>query len=104
MSRVRLKNRRASITVKTVWHQGISRFAFHVTYGYDHDRVREIFIAGAKEGTMLRHILQDAAVIASIALQHGATLEELCRSLGREQDGSMASPLGVALSYAWEGE
>lgn len=73
----------------------------HVSWGIDEaGQVREIFIACGKEGQMLRHITEDAAVVASIALQYGATVAELLGAVGRDPGGidRMASPLGTALA------
>jgi hypothetical protein len=40
---------------------------------------------------------RDSAVIASLALQHGASVDELRRVLSRNADGSAGGPLAAAL-------
>lgn len=40
---------------------------------------------------------RDAAVAASLALQHGCSLRVLQRAVLREEDGSPSTPLGMAI-------
>ncbi len=40
---------------------------------------------------------QDAAVVCSLALQHGVPLETIRRALMRDSRGNASSPLGAAL-------
>jgi len=44
---------------------------------------REIFLSGNKEGSALDALLADAAVVISIALQHGIPASALAKSIGR---------------------
>lgn len=54
-----------------------------VTVGFDAlGQPKEVFASGPKEGTDKAHLLADACVIISLALQHGATPEGLAKSLG----------------------
>ena len=53
-------------------------------------RPREIFMTGAKDGSALAAILDDAAVVISVALQHGVPAEALAKSVGRLPAGSVA--------------
>jgi len=72
---------------------------------YPDGRPGEVFIVGGeKEGSLLRMLLADAAVLISIALQHGATAQEMVGTLLREPTGDAkdgitrpASPLGAVL-------
>ena len=94
--RTRLPNRRPSFTAK-IEHAG---HKFHISWSRDAaGAVREVFIAGGKDGQMLRHMTEDAAIVASLALQFGARLEDLLAAVGRDPSGDdrMASPLGAAL-------
>lgn len=71
-----------------------------VTIGYDLAGVpREVFASGPKEGSDVLHVLSDACVVISIALQHGITAAGLARSMGTVPDWSgkpvPASVIGV---------
>lgn len=59
---------------------------FVVSAGIDpaSGKIREVFLGGEKSGSTLEHIFQDAAVIVSLALQHGIAAEAMARSLARE--------------------
>lgn len=66
---------------------------------------QEVFASGPKEGSDMLATLADACVVISLALQHGATPEELARSLGRvpawspngEEADAPASVIGAVL-------
>lgn len=45
--------------------------------------VREVFLSAAKEGSGMDAILGDAAVVISVALQHGVPIEALAKSVAR---------------------
>ena len=42
-------------------------------------------------------LMSDAAILASIALQYGAPLDEIMHALKRDARGIAASPIGAAL-------
>jgi hypothetical protein len=94
MTRVRLPDRRPSVTVATEW-QGMP---LTVTIGFDLCGVpREVF-ADAPGG--VGNIVSDAATVISIALQHGVTPAALAKSLGRMPvlggpGETAASPVGA---------
>ena len=67
--RHRLPNRRPSET-RTL-HVHDHAFAANVGFDPADGRPREIFLAGAKDGTGMAAILDDASVVISVALQHG---------------------------------
>ena len=67
---------------------GIARFA--------DGRLAEIFLNVAKSGTPLETQARDAAIVASIALQHGATVDTIRHALTRNVDGSASGALGAA--------
>ena len=79
--RRRLPNRRPSET-RTL---NVGNHAFAATVGFDpaDGRPREIFLSGAKDGTDMAAILDDAAVTLSIALQHGVSAAALAKSVAR---------------------
>ena len=107
-ARQRLPNRRPSHT-ETLEVDGQT---FTATVGFDEcGRSREVFMVAGKEGSMLNALLADAAVVISIALQHGIPAAALAKSIGRRPAGPVApadlespqpgrvpaSPIGAAL-------
>lgn len=107
MSRQRLPNRRPNLTIELA-HDGR---AYAVTVGFDpaDGAVREVFTHGAKAGSTMDGILDDACVALSLLMQHGVAPASLAASMGRLGDGtSPASIIGaladLAASVAVEGE
>ncbi len=88
--RRRLPNRRPSHTETLE----IGGQAFTATVGFDPEtgQPREIFLNAGKEGSLLNALLTDAAVVVSIALQHGIPAAALAKSVGRLP----SSPVGPA--------
>lgn len=68
---------------------GIGRFA--------DGRLAEVFLNVSKSGTAIESHARDAAVVASIALQHGASVDTIRHALTRNADGSAAGPIGALL-------
>jgi ribonucleoside-diphosphate reductase alpha chain len=62
---------------------------------FDDGRIAEIFINGSKVGTAAETGAQDAAIVASLALQHGCPVETIQHALVRL--GSSAGPLATLL-------
>jgi hypothetical protein len=62
----------------------------------------EIFLNTTKHGTALDVNVRDAAVAASLLLQHGCPVETLCQALTRNGDGSGSGPLARALDLLAE--
>jgi hypothetical protein len=93
-ARERLPDRRAAIS---------SSFArdgacFEMTTGFYPDgRPGEIFLNADRANSLLDFLMSDAAILASIALQYGAPLDELRHALKRNSSGAAASPIGEAL-------
>src|SRR6266404_2883524 len=50
-------------------------------------RVSEVFINGSKVGTAAETSAQDAAIVASLALQHGCPMETIRHALARDGGG-----------------
>ena len=112
--RRRLPNRRPSET-RTL-HVGNLTFAASIGFDPVDGRPSEIFLAGAKDGTDMAAILDDASVVISVALQHGISPEALAKSVGRLPEGPVApadldkaqpskraaSPIGMALDFLQE--
>jgi hypothetical protein len=57
----------------------------------------EIFLTTAKHGTAVDVNARDAAVAASLLLQHGCAVDVLRRALTRNSDGSASGPPAHAL-------
>ena len=79
--RQRLPNRRPSHTETLE----VAGQAFTATVGLDpaDGTPRELFLTAGKEGSMLNAMLADAAVVISVALQHGVRAAALAKSVGR---------------------
>jgi len=74
------------------------------TVGFDQaGRPAEVFLCGAKDGSGLAAILDDASVMVSVALQHGIRAAALAKSIARIPENlegpaiKPASPIGAAL-------
>lgn len=79
---------------------------------FDHDGVRytaqfsrdesgavsELFLNCGKEGTTANIVARECAVILSIAVQSGTSLETIFAALPKLQDGKAAGPVGKALT------
>ena len=94
MSRIRLPNRRASETFD-LEAQGLK---FTCTAScFSDGRLAEVFLMNHKAGSMASINAQDAAVVCSLALQHGVPLETIRKALMRDGDGRASGPLATAL-------
>ncbi len=109
MTRAHLPNRRPS-HLETLEVAGQT---FEVCVGFDPatGEPREVFLNGAKEGSQFLVLMADAAILISIALQHGIRPAAMAKSMNRlpplevepgslEQLGASmapASPIGAAL-------
>ena len=78
--RQRLPNRRRAETVDLEF--GGSRY--QLTIGLDDDgRPGEAFVGGAKAGSHMSAILNDASILVSLLLQHGVPASSFVDSLGK---------------------
>jgi ribonucleoside-diphosphate reductase alpha chain len=93
-ARDRLPNRRSAIT--TSFQRDGAKFEM-TTGHYPDGRVGEIFLAADRANSLLDFLMSDAAILASIALQYGAPLDEIRHALKRDIRGAAASPIGTAL-------
>jgi hypothetical protein len=92
--RERLPNRRLTETFNLTsggltYTASISRFR--------DGRLAEIFITNHKAGSTAGIMASDAAVVASIALQHGVPLQTIRGAVMRDSRGRASGPLGEAL-------
>lgn len=88
--RERLPERRPSEVFKMEWQPSGTADArdVFVRYSWQKDgRIAEVFLGGGeKDGTDLRALMNDTAILISVALQYGIPLDALGKSLARTQD------------------
>jgi hypothetical protein len=68
---------------------------------YDDGRVGEVFINGGKSGEVVEAIARDSAVLLSLALQYGASLDTIKHAItrdGQEQPQSIVGAVVDALA------
>jgi hypothetical protein len=79
-------------------------FTYNAGLGYLADgRLAEIFLNADKIGTAAETAARDSAVVASVALQHGADVETLRRAPMRNSEGMASGPLGALLDLLADG-
>lgn len=96
MSRMRLPDRRPSLTTQLLYDTN----AYSVTIGFDveNNRIGEVFTHGAKIGSSMDRLLDDACVALSLLLQHGLEPEALASSMGRLGNGKAPASIIGALA------
>jgi hypothetical protein len=89
-----LPQRRSAETFQLrFWNQPVS-----VTVGYYEDGAPgEIFVDAGKTGQDVQSTARDAAVVLSLALQHGATVATIQHAVTRSGNGEAASILGAII-------
>ena len=94
MIRRTLPQRRASETFDLrFWNQN-----FTVTVGFYPDGTPgEVFIDGGKTGQDIQSTARDAAVVLSLALQHGTAIETIRHAVTRNSAGAPSSILGAVV-------
>jgi hypothetical protein len=92
--RVRLPNRRAAIS--NSFERDGARFEMTAGF-YPDGRPGELFLNADRSNSLLDFLMSDAAILASLALQYGASLDELKHALKRDVRGEAASLIGAAL-------
>lgn len=97
-TRQRLPNRRAENFIfecaGLTYVATISRFA--------DGRLGEIFLSNHKAGSHADTNARDAAVVCSLAFQHGVPVDVIRHALLRDSQGRASSPLGAALDLIAE--
>lgn len=94
MTRQRLPNRRPNETFEFE-RDGIS---VKMTIGVAPDgQPAEIFLNADRANSMLDVLMSDAAIIASLALQHGVPLATIAHAIKRDKFGIASSPIGAAI-------
>jgi hypothetical protein len=94
MTRERLPNRRGH-ELLSFKHGGIRYIAG--VGRFENGDLAEIFLNAHKHGTAVDVSARDAAVAASLLLQHGCCVHTLRKALTRNSDGSASGPLARAL-------
>jgi hypothetical protein len=89
-----LPQRRSAETFQLrFWNQPVS-----VTVGYYEDGAPgEIFVDAGKSGQDVQSTARDAAVVLSLALQHGATVATIKHAVTRSGNGEAASIVGAII-------
>jgi hypothetical protein len=94
VARSRLPNRRPAETI--AFERDGSRYCLTVGYFPD-GSVGEVFLNADRADSLLDVLASDAAILTSLALQHGCSLQEITHALKRDSRGTAASPIGHAL-------
>jgi ribonucleoside-diphosphate reductase alpha chain len=97
--RQRLTNRRPAETFEFE----VGGLRYTATVGrFPDGTIGEVFLQNHKPGSQSDSNARDAAVAASLALQHGCPLETLQRALLRDSRGHPSTPLGAAVDIIME--
>jgi hypothetical protein len=99
-ARRRLPNRRASLTFNFVC--GKHEYTATISFFPGTNQLAEIFLGNGRAGSDVDAAAKDSAVVASITLQHGVSVDTIRRALLRDSRGIASSPLGVALDLIAE--
>jgi hypothetical protein len=94
VQRDRPPNKRACETI--AFERDGSQYQMTVGF-YPDGRAGEIFLNHDHGDSLLDVLTSDAAILASLALQHGCTLETIAHALKRDARGVAASPIGAAV-------
>jgi hypothetical protein len=93
-ARERLPNKRACETI--AFERDGSQYQMTVGF-YPDGRPGELFLNHDRSDSLLDVLTSDAAILASLALQHGCSLETIAHALKRDARGVAASPIGAAV-------
>ncbi len=96
MPRERLPTRRPNQTTDMVYDG--TRYAVTVGFHPGTGEAREIFTHGARVGSNMDAILDDACILLSLLLQHRVDPAALARSMGRLGKGGQAASVIGALA------
>lgn len=98
--RLALDSRRSSYNFTLDW-QGER---YHVTIGhYANGTPGEVFVnrvyskTSAKVGQLLDGICRDAAILISLALQYGTSIETMLHAITRDEDGTPSTIVGAII-------
>jgi ribonucleoside-diphosphate reductase alpha chain len=97
--RARLPNRR----VAESFELEVAGLHYTATIGrFPDGAIGEVFLQNHKPGSQSDSNARDAAVAASLALQHGCPLQVLQKALLRDSQGRPSTPLGAAIDIIAE--
>lgn len=101
-----LPNRRRSETFEfEAGVPGYTQQHYVATLGfYPDNRLGEIFIHSVKSGCDRDIAMQESAIAASFALQHGCTVEMIRSAMPRTTDEKPEGPLGTLLDLVRQAE
>jgi hypothetical protein len=92
VTRRRLQQRRRAETFDLTFRNQL----ITITTGfYADDTPGEVFISIGKPGTDIASVARDAAVLLSLALQHGVDVATIAHAITRDSSGAAASILGA---------
>lgn len=89
-----LPNRRLSENLE--FERDGSRYRMTVGY-HPSGEVGEIFLNADRAESLLDVLVNDAAILVSLCLQHGVTLAKITHAVKRDKLGLASSPIGAAL-------
>jgi hypothetical protein len=93
-ARNRLPNRRPAETI--AFERDGSQYCLTVGYFPD-GSVGEVFLNHDRADSLLDVLTSDAAILVSLALQYGCSLQEITHALKRDARGIASSTIGAAL-------
>lgn len=94
LTRIRLADRRLHIAAELRHDIGV----YHCGWGFHADwRLGEVWLRAAKPDCMLDAMASDGAILLSLLLQYGVSIDEIWDGLTRRRDGSGGGPLGALL-------
>ena len=96
MTRTRLPNRRPNETAELMFNA--TPYAVTIGYHPTTGRIGEVFTHGAKVGSNMDAILDDACVALSMLIQYGAEPGDLASSMGRQGTGQAPASIIGALA------
>jgi hypothetical protein len=67
---------------------------------YPNGKLGELFLSADRANSLLDFLMSDAAILVSLAIQHGTPVDEIRHALKRTSQGAAASPIGEALDLA----
>lgn len=91
-----LPNRRAAETFDLTFGGVDRRYAVSVGY-YEDGSLGEVFISGGKSGEQVEAIARDGAVVLSLALQYGASLQSIASAITCDEQGNPSSIVGAVV-------
>lgn len=93
-----LPPRRFAETYSLEW--GGFNKGFTVTLGLYHNlSIGEVFITGGKSGEQVEASARDGAVLISLALQHGASIETIAHAITRDGHGEPQTIIGAVIDF-----